>query len=179
MIKNQHTSSEASRAKHKYAVKRNSWPKTRGVAMNPVDHVRPTFHPTSSFLYLQIIPNAYQPHSLTVVEIINISAKPPPSLAWPRQVKKPVSLQRGERVYFAGHKKRRTRWVCSGRGFLFSIFTNGWMELGLCIGNAGILDKGTNHSHIKQTFPHSRSTLSYTTTLRQSPRQSKIIPSAV
>lgn len=33
--------SEASRAKHKFAVKRNSWPKTRGVAMNPVDHVRP------------------------------------------------------------------------------------------------------------------------------------------
>jgi hypothetical protein len=28
---------KASRAKHKYAVKRNSWPKTRGVAMNPVD----------------------------------------------------------------------------------------------------------------------------------------------
>ena len=39
---------EASRAKHKFAVKRNSWPKTRGVAMNPVDHVRysmfPFFH---------------------------------------------------------------------------------------------------------------------------------------
>ena len=32
------TSAEASRAKHKFAVKRNSWPKTRGVAMNPVDH---------------------------------------------------------------------------------------------------------------------------------------------
>ena len=31
-------STEASRAKHKFAVKRNSWPKTRGVAMNPVDH---------------------------------------------------------------------------------------------------------------------------------------------
>lgn len=29
---------KASRAKHKYAVKRNVWPKTRGVAMNPVDH---------------------------------------------------------------------------------------------------------------------------------------------
>merc|ERR1712029_1044978 len=29
---------KASRAKHKFAVKRNSWPKTRGVAMNPVDH---------------------------------------------------------------------------------------------------------------------------------------------
>merc|ERR1712098_941629 len=29
---------KASRAKHKFAVKRNSWPKTRGVAVNPVDH---------------------------------------------------------------------------------------------------------------------------------------------
>jgi len=29
---------KASRAMHKYKVKRNSWPKTRGVAMNPVDH---------------------------------------------------------------------------------------------------------------------------------------------
>lgn len=29
---------KASRAKAKYAVKRNAWPKTRGVAMNPVDH---------------------------------------------------------------------------------------------------------------------------------------------
>ncbi|CAI4219235.1 unnamed protein product [Parascedosporium putredinis] len=29
---------KASRAKHKYAVKRNNWPRTRGVAMNPVDH---------------------------------------------------------------------------------------------------------------------------------------------
>lgn len=29
---------KASRAKLKYKVKRNSWPRTRGVAMNPVDH---------------------------------------------------------------------------------------------------------------------------------------------
>lgn len=30
---------EASRAKHKFAVKRGAnWPRTRGVAMNPVDH---------------------------------------------------------------------------------------------------------------------------------------------
>jgi large subunit ribosomal protein L8e len=29
---------KAGRAHHKYRVKRNSWPKTRGVAMNPVDH---------------------------------------------------------------------------------------------------------------------------------------------
>lgn len=41
---------EASRAKHKFAVKRNSWPKTRGVAMNPVDHVRWfSIVPTSSW----------------------------------------------------------------------------------------------------------------------------------
>jgi large subunit ribosomal protein L8e len=32
------STTEAGRAKHKFAVKRNSWPKTRGVAMNPVDH---------------------------------------------------------------------------------------------------------------------------------------------
>ncbi|CAI4964103.1 BBT_HP_G0053810.mRNA.1.CDS.1 [Saccharomyces cerevisiae] len=29
---------KAGRAFHKYRLKRNSWPKTRGVAMNPVDH---------------------------------------------------------------------------------------------------------------------------------------------
>ncbi|KAL1921509.1 60S ribosomal protein uL2 [Calcarisporiella thermophila] len=29
---------KAGRAYHKYRVKRNAWPKTRGVAMNPVDH---------------------------------------------------------------------------------------------------------------------------------------------
>ncbi|KAJ3219451.1 60S ribosomal protein L2A [Clydaea vesicula] len=29
---------KAGRAYHKYRVKRNSWPRTRGVAMNPVDH---------------------------------------------------------------------------------------------------------------------------------------------
>ncbi|ANZ73328.1 BA75_03212T0 [Komagataella pastoris] len=29
---------KAGRAFHKYRVKRNSWPRTRGVAMNPVDH---------------------------------------------------------------------------------------------------------------------------------------------
>jgi len=29
---------KAGRAHHKFKVKRNSWPRTRGVAMNPVDH---------------------------------------------------------------------------------------------------------------------------------------------
>ena len=50
---------EASRAKHKFAVKRNSWPKTRGVAMNPVDHVRYSI----LFLLLELAPNFQsQPH---------------------------------------------------------------------------------------------------------------------
>merc|ERR1711890_108235 len=29
---------KAGRAYHKYKIKRNCWPKTRGVAMNPVEH---------------------------------------------------------------------------------------------------------------------------------------------
>jgi large subunit ribosomal protein L8e len=29
---------KAGRSYHKYKAKRNSWPKVRGVAMNPVDH---------------------------------------------------------------------------------------------------------------------------------------------
>ena len=29
---------KAGRAYHKYKAKRNSWPKVRGVAMNPIDH---------------------------------------------------------------------------------------------------------------------------------------------
>jgi large subunit ribosomal protein L8e len=31
---------KAGRAFHKYKVKRNCWPRTRGVAMNPVEHPR-------------------------------------------------------------------------------------------------------------------------------------------
>ena len=46
---------EASRAKHKFAVKRNSWPKTRGVAMNPVDHVRIRFSSINLGSYLTLL----------------------------------------------------------------------------------------------------------------------------
>ena len=63
-------SAEASRAKHKFAVKRNSWPKTRGVAMNPVDHVR--LPCKIQHFGLQLTPFF---HSLTVVVIINILVK--------------------------------------------------------------------------------------------------------
>ena len=50
---------EASRAKHKFAVKRNCWPKTRGVAMNPVDHVSiqmHCFHSSSQLMLTRVSP---------------------------------------------------------------------------------------------------------------------------
>lgn len=47
------------------------------------------------------------PHSPTVVEIINISAKRPQFRAWPQPVKKQVSSRRGEQVYCAEPRKRR------------------------------------------------------------------------
>ena len=86
--------SEASRAKHKFAVKRNSWPKTRGVAMNPVDHVshailkRDFAEALAHFLY-----------SLTVVVIINISVKLPRSQDMQRKDRRLVSSQHGELVF--------------------------------------------------------------------------------
>ena len=77
--------SEASRAKHKFAVKRNSWPKTRGVAMNPVDHVRA---PRASVHTMQLLTNMIS--SLTVVVTINILVKPPLFQDLQHKVKRPV-----------------------------------------------------------------------------------------
>ena len=100
---------KASRAKHKFAVKRNSWPKTRGVAMNPVDHVRITlFVPLASTLSKL----TFSPFpSLTVVVIINISVKPRPFPATPPKVKRQVSLPRGERVCFVVPRRPRIRCI--------------------------------------------------------------------
>jgi hypothetical protein len=93
---------EASRAKHKFAVKRNSWPKTRGVAMNPVDHVC-CIH-TSCATELTCVCN-----SPTVVVIINTLAKLLPSRDTLHKVKRPVlSLPVGP-VYSAVLKRRRSR----------------------------------------------------------------------
>ena len=94
---------EASRAKHKFAVKRNSWPKTRGVAMNPVDHVSVhKWHAitTGTLTYIT---------SLTVVVIINISAKLRPFLAMLHRVKRPVSSRRGGRVCCVVLRRPRTK----------------------------------------------------------------------
>jgi large subunit ribosomal protein L8e len=89
---------EASRAKHKFAVKRNSWPKTRGVAMNPVDHVR-DFHASDANVLTCVC------SSPMVVVTINTLAKPLQSPDTPHKVKKLVSLLLVERVYFVVHKR--------------------------------------------------------------------------
>lgn len=95
-------SAEASRAKHKFAVKRNSWPKTRGVAMNPVDHVR--LPCTIQRFRLKLTPLS---HSLTEVVIINILVKLRQFHDMRLKVKKQVLLQLGELVYFVAHRRRR------------------------------------------------------------------------
>ena len=94
---------EASRAKHKFAVKRNSWPKTRGVAMNPVDHVR--FPPIieCATIILTLL------YSLTEVVIINILVKPRPFHGMQHKVKKQVLLQLGGRDYYGARRRQRIR----------------------------------------------------------------------
>ncbi len=97
---------EASRAKHKYAVKRNSWPKTRGVAMNPVDHVRIPFTaiPCDDVKFFTDYWN-----SLTVVEITNISARPRPSRGMRHRAKRLVSLPLGVLVCYVVLRRPRNK----------------------------------------------------------------------
>ena len=95
---------EASRAKHKFHAKRNSWPKTRGVAMNPVDHVRSLY--VYHTLLFRLLTCSY---SLTVVVTTSISVKPQPSTVTPQRVKRPVSLLPEELVFCAVHKRPRSR----------------------------------------------------------------------
>jgi hypothetical protein len=87
-------SPEASRAKHKFAVKRNSWPKTRGVAMNPVDHV-------SNIPIVLTYAWKLISYSLTVVVITNILEKPQQFHVMHPRVKRLVSSLPGELVYCA------------------------------------------------------------------------------
>jgi len=117
---------KASRAKHKFAVKRNSWPKTRGVAMNPVDHVCTPENYSST--HADTVP------SLTVVVTTSISVRPLRSADTPHKVKRPVSSLRGGRVCYVVLKRRRIeesvdeRWwhatestLCSGFGIFRTI----------------------------------------------------------
>jgi len=93
---------EASRAKHKFAVKRNRWPKTRGVAMNPVDHP----HGGVSFagscnlqLYLTCC------YRVT----INILVRRLPSRGTPPRDRRLVLLLREERVCFVVPRRSRIK----------------------------------------------------------------------
>jgi len=97
---------EASRAKHKFAVKRNSWPKTRGVAMNPVDHVCPNLY--HIYLYNSFTNTIY---SLTEVVTINTLVKHQQSQDMPYKVKKPVLSLQDVLVYYVVHKRQRNRLI--------------------------------------------------------------------
>ena len=97
---------KASRAKHKFAVKRNSWPKTRGVAMNPVDHVSCG---RISLRVSDISSNLSLLYSLTVVVTTSISVRPRPSPATLPRVKRPVLLLPGVLVCSVVPRRPRTK----------------------------------------------------------------------
>lgn len=102
---------KASRAKHKFAVKRNSWPKTRGVAMNPVDHP----HGGVS----RIEPNKTTiKKTLTYIPrvTINTLVKLPQSPDTRRKVKRRVLLRRDGRVCYVVPRRRRSKMGYPGPG---------------------------------------------------------------
>lgn len=112
---------KASRAKHKYAVKRNSWPKTRGVAMNPVDHphggVRIFRNPRRETC------DADNCHRVTT----NILVRLLPSPATPPRVRRPVLLPPAEQVCCAVPRRRRSK---AGRCLDFMV-SLGWCYSGV------------------------------------------------
>lgn len=82
---------KAGRAYHKYKVKRNCWPKTRGVAMNPVDHPRKSTA-SCGISHLAERRSTSNSPSQTVVVTTSTLVTPRPFPAMPSLVKKPVSL---------------------------------------------------------------------------------------
>lgn len=96
---------KASRAKHKFAVKRNCWPKTRGVAMNPVDH------PHGGVSSRQARTTADEATRLTQTPrvTINISVRLRPSRDTLRRVKRRVLLLPDGLVCFVVRKRQRSR----------------------------------------------------------------------
>lgn len=148
---------EASRAKHKFAVKRNSWPKTRGVAMNPVDHVR--------FLGSMNTGVSNSLASPTVVVTTSISVRPLPSLGTLPRVKRLVSLLRGERVCCVVPRRRRTK-DRSGLGawIMVFLFAVGFGQICHTVSHAlkmkcKVLRELSGSVHVnevleKQTMPH-------------------------
>jgi hypothetical protein len=110
---------EASRAKHKFAVKRNSWPKTRGVAMNPVDH--PHGVRISGVMRMD---NGLMNNRVVT---INISVKLPPSRDTLPKVKRLVLSLLVELVCSVVPRRSRIKWFrlndfSFGRLMRFRIF---------------------------------------------------------
>lgn len=100
---------KAGRAYHKYRVKRNCWPKTRGVAMSasfafplleqPLTSLPPILLDLSLDLFLSFLDQNQTPLTIPMVVVtISTSEKPPRSSATPCLVKKPVSLLPAEPV---------------------------------------------------------------------------------
>jgi len=124
---------KASRAKHKFAVKRNSWPKTRGVAMNPVDHPHGVRTFRSGLLnYILTTPR---------VVTINILVRPRLSQDTPSKVKRLVLSLLGELVCCAVLKRSRTKWFDHWDCFLLRIY---WLRNGCTWKGRGICANGMN-----------------------------------
>lgn len=96
---------KASRAKHKFAVKRNSWPKTRGVAMNPVDHPHGGVCFPATYMYLTFGWDTDKLHRVT----INTSVKLLPSLDMPPRVKRLVLSPPEGRVCCVVLRRQRSK----------------------------------------------------------------------
>ena len=113
-------STEASRAKHKFAVKRNSWPKTRGVAMNPVDHphggVSTSVSPQGDVERRWCLTILYRVTINTLVRRRRCRGTPP-------RVKRRVSLPQGGLVCCVVPRRRRIK--------AFNVFTSGLGFIGL------------------------------------------------
>ncbi|KAK0732759.1 translation protein SH3-like domain-containing protein [Apiosordaria backusii] len=108
---------KASRAKHKFAVKRNRWPKTRGVAMNPVDH--PHGGVSASHISTRMVCIAELTHLYRVTTSISVRRRPSPDT--PPRVKRRVSLLPAERVCCVVPRRRRSKGCFTvlhlGKGF--------------------------------------------------------------
>ena len=130
---------KASRAKHKFAVKRNSWPKTRGVAMNPVDHPHGGVSISRALGGQERAGTAYLTRSNRVT--INISERLLPSRGTLPRVRRRVLLLRDGRVCYVVPRRPRIKavmvWFWVGViGLHLSLFSRtviagGWKIKGL------------------------------------------------
>ena len=118
---------------HKFAVKRNSWPKTRGVAMNPVDHVRILI--LSLLARNNRISDKFSLYSLTEVVTTSTLVRPLPWPVTPPEVKRPVLSLPGEPVCSVVPRRRRSK------GY------NGW-SLFLCDGLKNALLFAMRHMYL-------------------------------